>query len=70
MVDLSIGNGFLTDDRTARLAAAEAALIKALSLAPQHAAAHALLGVAQIITNRESENAIPLGVFSEYFSYA
>ena len=55
MVDLSIGNGFLTDDRTARLAAAETALIKALSLAPQHAAAHALLGVAQIITNRAAQ---------------
>jgi TolB-like protein/class 3 adenylate cyclase len=55
MVDLSIGNGFLTDDRTARLAAAESALIKALSLAPQHAAAHALLGVAQIITNRAAQ---------------
>jgi TolB-like protein len=52
LVDLSIGNGFLTDDRTARLAAAEATLIKALSLAPQHATAHALLGVAQIATNR------------------
>ena len=44
LVDLAIANGFLTDDRTARLTAAEAALIKALSLAPQHAAAHALLG--------------------------
>jgi tetratricopeptide (TPR) repeat protein len=55
LVDLSIGCGFLTDDRTARLAAAEAALIKALSLAPQNALAHALLGIAQIATNRAAQ---------------
>jgi tetratricopeptide (TPR) repeat protein len=30
-------------------------LIKALSLAPRHASAHALLGVAQIITNRAAQ---------------
>ena len=34
----------LTDDRAARLAAAEAAVIKALSIAPQHALAHMRLG--------------------------
>jgi tetratricopeptide (TPR) repeat protein len=55
LVDLSVATGFLTDDRTARLASAEAALIKALSLAPRHASAHALLGVAQIITNRAAQ---------------
>jgi TolB-like protein/class 3 adenylate cyclase/Flp pilus assembly protein TadD len=55
LVDLAIGVGFLTDDRTARLAAAEAALIKALSLAPRHASAHALLGVAQVMTNRAAQ---------------
>ena len=36
---------FCTDDRVARFAAAEAALIKALSLAPNHALAHLILGV-------------------------
>ena len=35
----------MTDDRVARLAAAEAALTKALSLAPEHAMAHLYLGV-------------------------
>ena len=41
--------GFLyvaTDDRAAQFAAAEAALTKALSLAPEHAFAHACLGYA------------------------
>jgi len=42
----------MTDDRVARLAAAEAALTKVLSLAPEHADAHRLLGTAQIQTNR------------------
>ena len=37
---VAVGASFMTDDRTARLAAAEAALIKALSLAPNHALAH------------------------------
>jgi TolB-like protein/class 3 adenylate cyclase len=55
LVDLSIASGYLTDDRTARLASAEAALIKALSLAPRHASAHALLGVAQVMTNRAAQ---------------
>ena len=46
---------FLTDDRVARFAAAEAALIKALSLAPKHARAHWLLGIVQIFTNRAAQ---------------
>ena len=41
-----------TDNRAAQLAAAEAALTKALSLAPQHAFAHQCLGYVQIQTNR------------------
>ncbi|WP_422003206.1 adenylate/guanylate cyclase domain-containing protein [Reyranella sp.] len=40
------------DDRSARLAAAEAALTKALLLAPEHAAAHLFLGLTLIQTNR------------------
>jgi TolB-like protein/Tfp pilus assembly protein PilF len=41
-----------TDDRVAQLAAAEGALTKALSLAPEHAAAHATLGFVQFQTKR------------------
>jgi tetratricopeptide (TPR) repeat protein len=39
-------------DRAERLAAAEAAAAKALSLAPRHAWAHMVLGNVQIFTNR------------------
>jgi TolB-like protein len=43
---------FLPDDRPARLAAAEAAINNALSLAPENAVAHLCLGIIQIHTNR------------------
>jgi TolB-like protein/Flp pilus assembly protein TadD len=43
---------FPTGDRAARFAAAEATLTKALSLAPEHAEAHFLLGRVQIFTKR------------------
>jgi TolB-like protein len=43
---------FATDDRAAQFAAAEAALTKALSLAPDHAFAHVCLGLLQTSTNR------------------
>ena len=46
---------FLADDRTARLAAAEAALSKVLSLAPNHAIAHYLLGLVHIFSNRAAQ---------------
>jgi TolB-like protein/class 3 adenylate cyclase len=49
---------FLTDDRAARAAAAEAALTKVLSLAPDHASAQLLLGGVHIITNRAAEGII------------
>lgn len=52
LVDASIGAIFLADDRAAHLAAAETTLTKALSLAPNHALAHMILGVVQIFTNR------------------
>ena len=45
----------LTDDRAARAAAAEAALTKVLSLAPNHAMAQYLLGYVYILTNRAAE---------------
>jgi TolB-like protein/tetratricopeptide (TPR) repeat protein len=41
-----------TDDWKAHLAAAEALLIRALSLAPNHARAHSVLGLVQSFTNR------------------
>jgi TolB-like protein/class 3 adenylate cyclase len=55
VVDLSIGVAFLTDDRAARFAAVEAALTKALSLAPDFAWAHLALGVVHIYTNRATQ---------------
>jgi TolB-like protein/DNA-binding winged helix-turn-helix (wHTH) protein/Flp pilus assembly protein TadD len=54
-VDVVTGAASMTDDRAARLAAAETALIKALSLAPQHAPAHRLLGHVKIFTNRGAQ---------------
>jgi TolB-like protein/class 3 adenylate cyclase/tetratricopeptide (TPR) repeat protein len=54
-VDLTSAGGFATDDRAERFAAAEAALIKVLSLAPNHATAHCLLGFVQISTNRAGQ---------------
>jgi TolB-like protein len=54
-VDAMTGAGFLTDDWTARLTSAEATLTKALSLAPNHALAHVLLGLVQIFTKRAAQ---------------
>ncbi len=54
-VDIQVALSFLTDDRTARLAAAEDALTTALSMAPESALAHLLLGVVQMHTNRASQ---------------
>ena len=51
-VDFSYVAVFLTDDRVARAAAAEAALTKVLSLAPNNALAQFLLGGVYIHTNR------------------
>jgi tetratricopeptide (TPR) repeat protein len=54
-VDCASVGVFLTGDRAARAAAAEAALTKVLSLAPNHALAQYLLGCLQIFTNRAAE---------------
>jgi TolB-like protein/class 3 adenylate cyclase len=51
-VDSAVAVLFASDDRAARLAAAETALIEALSLAPESALAHLCLGVVQTWTNR------------------
>jgi TolB-like protein/class 3 adenylate cyclase len=52
LVDATIGGSFFPDDRVARLAAAEAAATKAISLAPDYAPAHMALGVTYILTDR------------------
>ena len=54
-VDYASVSAFLTDDRAARAAAAEAALTKVLSLAPNHAYAQYRLGGVYIYTNRAAE---------------
>jgi TolB-like protein/class 3 adenylate cyclase/Tfp pilus assembly protein PilF len=54
-IDATMAVAFLTDDPAQRLAAAKAAVNKALSLAPQHALAHLLLGVVQIFSNRAAQ---------------
>jgi TolB-like protein/tetratricopeptide (TPR) repeat protein len=55
LVNFAIGTQFLTDDWIEHLTAAEAAVTKALSLAPNHPMAHNFLGVVQIFTNRAAQ---------------
>jgi tetratricopeptide (TPR) repeat protein len=55
LVNIGIGTNFLTDDRMVQLAAADAAVTKALSLAPNHAGVHFVLGLVQIFTNRAAQ---------------
>ena len=54
-VDMDFGAGFMADDRSARLASVEASAIKALSLAPDHAFAHLVLGSFYSAVNRSDE---------------
>jgi TolB-like protein/Flp pilus assembly protein TadD len=54
-VDAASAGNFTTDDGNAGFARAEAALTRALSLAPQHATAHMYLGVVQSWTNRAAQ---------------
>jgi len=51
-LDVLLGSLYAGGDRAARLAAAESALARALSLAPDHAWAHLSLGLFQIQTKR------------------
>ncbi len=51
-LDAVVGGALYSADRSARVARAEAALVKALTLAPEHALAHFFMGVVQIWTNR------------------
>jgi TolB-like protein len=56
LCDTSIGGGYLTDDnRAAGFAAAEAVSTKALSLAPDNATAHMVLGIVHILSNRAAQ---------------
>jgi TolB-like protein len=54
-VDMDLGAGFMTDDHAARLVSAEATAIKALSLAPNHAWAHLVLGSFYNTVNRGAD---------------
>jgi TolB-like protein len=54
-VDATTGAGLMTDDWSARFAAAERAITKALTLAPNHASAHTVLGQVQIFTKRGAQ---------------
>jgi tetratricopeptide (TPR) repeat protein len=54
------GGGLMPHDRAQRLAAAEAIAIKALSVAPNHAFAHAILGNVYIWTNRAAQGIVEL----------
>jgi TolB-like protein/class 3 adenylate cyclase len=54
-VDAQRGAYFMADDRAERLAAAEATLTRALSLAPNHPLAHYLTGLVQIFSNRAAQ---------------
>jgi TolB-like protein/class 3 adenylate cyclase len=65
-VDASVGSSFMTDDGATRFAQAEAAAVKAVSLAPNYAMAHVCLGQVLMFTYRadqairEYENALAL----------
>ena len=45
----------MVDDRDAHFAAAEATLIKVLSMAPSHARAHMSFGILQLFTRRATQ---------------
>ena len=54
-VNFAIGTNFFTDNRIEHLTAAEVAVTKALSLAPNHPLAHFVLGLVQTFTNRAAQ---------------
>ena len=54
-VDYSVGGAYLSDDRDARLAAAEAAIAKVLSQRPNDALAHEIMGGILNQTNRSEQ---------------
>jgi TolB-like protein len=66
IVDVTLGTALMTDDLAERFAAAEATSTKVLSLAPNHAWAHLVLGIVRMYTRRvakgiaECEHALAL----------
>jgi tetratricopeptide (TPR) repeat protein len=54
-VEVSTGASLMSNDRSTNLARAEKTLIEVLSVAPQHAFAHAELGLIQILTKRAEQ---------------
>src|SRR5579864_5191203 len=54
-LDMIVGIALLTDDRSARFSAAEANATRALSLAPDDASAHFVLGCVYMFTNRVAQ---------------
>jgi TolB-like protein len=54
-VDARSASYIMTDERAGRLAAAEATLTKVLSLVPNHAMAHYLVGLVQIYSKRATQ---------------
>jgi TolB-like protein len=54
-IDAASAASHMVDDRRARFATAEAILIKALSIAPEHARAHLWLGNVKLFTNRATQ---------------
>ena len=55
LVDTILAGNYLADNGNAKFAEAEAALTRALSMAPGHATAHLYLGVVQSYTNRAAQ---------------
>src|SRR5450631_2612101 len=55
LVDATICATYTNHDRPARVVTAEPVVTKALSMAPQHALAHAVLGLIQILTYRAAQ---------------
>ena len=54
-VELATAAVLMTDDQSARFAAAESMLTRVLSLVPEHALAHYTLGILQIHTHRAAQ---------------
>jgi TolB-like protein/Flp pilus assembly protein TadD len=54
-VDAALGTAIMTDDWSARFAAAETTITKVLLLAPNHPLAHLVLGLVQISTKRAAQ---------------
>jgi len=54
-VDVNLGAAVMTDDYSERFVAAETTITKVLSLAPNYARAHAILGAVQMFTKRAAQ---------------